>query len=201
MTIDPFELLGLSASTSSVDDAAAAFRDLALVMHPDKGGSARDMAVLVKAHQFVKLSIRSRADVAAGATPPPTFKDYCEGFDALLNDAGGPSSTAEFAFNSEFERAVREGLPVYSDPESAHDDAIAPASLNPKPLASYPVDADADADADTIEARLEAKILSRLRQDRAPPAGPAAVSAGARRLRLAGGGLPDPLPRVPDGRA
>ena len=50
--INPYDLLGLTIQ-STPEDARAAFRDLALIVHPDKGGRAAEFKVLLDAYRYV----------------------------------------------------------------------------------------------------------------------------------------------------
>jgi hypothetical protein len=50
--LNPFDLLGVTIE-SSESDARLAFRELALLAHPDKGGRAEEMRVLMHAYRYV----------------------------------------------------------------------------------------------------------------------------------------------------
>lgn len=131
--IDPFELLGLSPVASTCQEATEAFRELLLVVHPDKGGSARDLRVLTEAHQYVQYRIRTRGDAGSGSSSspaapppvPPTFAAFRKRFERAVyaaGDDGGASGTAaaEAAaeevseFNRRFESMA--SLPIYNGP-------------------------------------------------------------------------------------
>jgi hypothetical protein len=69
-------LLGLRWPCNS-SDVKAAFRQLSMKYHPDRGGSTEDFLALVKAFETLNLACRSRIDAADGRGPgtaegPPT---------------------------------------------------------------------------------------------------------------------------------
>lgn len=66
-SFDPWQLLGLK-STSSIDEARRAYYKLAIIMHPDKGGSAEDMRVLYEAYTWIYRQLE-------GASFPITVDD------------------------------------------------------------------------------------------------------------------------------
>lgn len=51
--INPFELLGLDHKTCTINDVRKAYRNLAFVCHPDKGGAAQDMRTVHIAYKWV----------------------------------------------------------------------------------------------------------------------------------------------------
>jgi hypothetical protein len=57
-TINPFELLGLTID-SSVEESRAAFRGLALLAHPDKGGRPDEMRALLNAFRYVERQLKA----------------------------------------------------------------------------------------------------------------------------------------------
>jgi len=59
--INPYLLLGLTVN-SSLADVKKAYYGLALLLHPDKGGSAQDMIVLCKAYNYIKKQIQMNVD-------------------------------------------------------------------------------------------------------------------------------------------
>jgi len=65
--INPYELLGVSPK-STLDEIKKSYYSLALIMHPDKGGSPTEMHILKTAYNWIKEQI----------TPVETnpFKDY-----------------------------------------------------------------------------------------------------------------------------
>jgi hypothetical protein len=54
--MDPYKLLGVTHE-SSLQDVRKAYFSLAIIMHPDKGGSKEDMHVLVNAYKWIKEQI------------------------------------------------------------------------------------------------------------------------------------------------
>lgn len=67
LAFDPWQLLGLK-STSTVDEARRAYYRLAVIMHPDKGGSAEDMRILYEAYKWIYQQLE-------GASIPITVDD------------------------------------------------------------------------------------------------------------------------------
>lgn len=56
--INPFELLGLNANTCTLSDVRKAYFELALLCHPDKGGSVNDMLLLQSAYTWLKEQLQ-----------------------------------------------------------------------------------------------------------------------------------------------
>lgn len=56
--INPFELLGLNANTCTLSDVRKAYFELALLCHPDKGGSVNDMLLLQSAYTWIKEQLQ-----------------------------------------------------------------------------------------------------------------------------------------------
>jgi hypothetical protein len=75
-SLHPFALLGVTID-STPEEARAAFRELALLAHPDKGGRPDEMRVLMRAYRYVaeQLGAVNRSttveDLEAG------FADFC----------------------------------------------------------------------------------------------------------------------------
>jgi DnaJ domain len=57
--IQPYEFLGLDASVASLKEVSAAYYRLALLCHPDKGGTTEDMTTLTLAYQWIKEGLIS----------------------------------------------------------------------------------------------------------------------------------------------
>ncbi len=112
--IDPFGLLGVTVA-SSLAEVKKAFYALSLVAHPDKGGTADDMAVVYNAYRYVhdQLSAVNRTDTVEGleerfaafclvqTEAPPCFND-------IALDAGEASR-----FNQAFAHAFTNGAQEY----------------------------------------------------------------------------------------
>lgn len=52
-SISPYELLGLIPNKCTIHDVRKAYREIALICHPDKGGNADDMRVLQAAYEWI----------------------------------------------------------------------------------------------------------------------------------------------------
>ena len=61
--IQPYELFGLT-SKASADEVRKAYYNMALLCHPDRGGSVEDMTVINAAYEWVRRGL-------AGVTPVP----------------------------------------------------------------------------------------------------------------------------------
>ena len=55
--INPFELLGLDHKTCTLNDVRKAYRNLAFVCHPDKGGAAQDMRTVHTAYTWISRQL------------------------------------------------------------------------------------------------------------------------------------------------
>lgn len=78
--INPFDLLGVTP-TSPVEDASRAFRELVLVVHPDKGGDDRQLHALVTAYRFVKEGLSAVAvskQLGTGKTMAQLESEFAE---------------------------------------------------------------------------------------------------------------------------
>lgn len=82
--LNPYDLMGLDVNACTPADARRAYYALALVTHPDKGGSAFDMTMLYAAYAHVVSQLRQAqavtprscaldARVAFCATRMPTW--------------------------------------------------------------------------------------------------------------------------------
>ena len=76
--INPYELLGVTTN-SSIDAVRKAYYNLALLCHPDKGGSAIDMIIICKAYNYVKNQIVLNVDEEKMNMEvlEQEFKDFC----------------------------------------------------------------------------------------------------------------------------
>jgi hypothetical protein len=75
--IDPYQLLGLTIESTPAD-ARAAFRDLALLVHPDKGGQSADMKVLLDAYRYVLAQLSAVNRTTTVEDMEATFAAFCE---------------------------------------------------------------------------------------------------------------------------
>lgn len=78
-SVSPYELLGLIPNKCTLQDVRRAYRELALICHPDKGGNAADMRVLQAAYDWV---IRQMTSVKENGTE--TYEEKESNFKAFL---------------------------------------------------------------------------------------------------------------------
>ena len=134
-TINPFELLGVTP-TSELSQAQQAFRELAVVTHPDKGGSAGQMRVLLNAYRFVKEGLTSVKESQSAMDYSmdeleEQFKEFCQVEGPVMTEEIERECIKEItgfdvtAFNQRFDKehgiiaAVKEG---YGDLMDAPED-------------------------------------------------------------------------------
>lgn len=112
--LDPFELLGVSTSCTP-HQVRKAYMSLSLVAHPDKGGSAAQMAVVHNAYKFVSEQIGISAERSGRTVEELSeeFRRYCEVHNDFREFASQYRSdaTPEFTsrFNDMFDRMKGEG--------------------------------------------------------------------------------------------
>lgn len=105
MTIDPFELLGVDADVD-ITELSNAFKELCLIVHPDKGGTSSDMRVVTCAYEFVKKTVQNRTKATAD------FETFCRDWEGTFATTG---MEMEEIFNHQpFENQSE--LPVYLGP-------------------------------------------------------------------------------------
>ena len=75
--IDPYELLGVSFKDNR-EDVKANFKQLALVCHPDKGGSKEEMDVLFGAYKYVLQQIEFGEHGRTMEDEEELFKQFME---------------------------------------------------------------------------------------------------------------------------
>ena len=75
--IDPYQLLGLTIESTPAE-ARAAFRDLALIVHPDKGGRSADMKVLLDAYRYVLAQLVAVNRTTTVEDLEVEFAAFCE---------------------------------------------------------------------------------------------------------------------------
>ena len=74
--INPYDLLGLTIE-STPEDARAAFRDLALIVHPDKGGRAAEFKVLLDAYRYVTDQLTAINRTETVESLEAAFEAFC----------------------------------------------------------------------------------------------------------------------------
>lgn len=77
MIINPYELLGVSIQ-SSISEVKKAYYELALIMHPDKGGRQEDMIMLQRAYDFVIDELSSTKTSDTYETLQAAFEQFCK---------------------------------------------------------------------------------------------------------------------------
>lgn len=99
MEIDPFELLGVTPE-SSPKEVMRAYYDLSLIMHPDRGGTPHEMAVLHGAYKMVFKLITSTSSEERDKLlhPIPEYPAFRDIMDECVFDSK--------RFNREFESVV-----------------------------------------------------------------------------------------------
>lgn len=79
--LDPYALLGVTIGSTEAE-AREAFRNLALIVHPDKGGRADEMQVLLRSYRYVtgQLALIDRSGTAEERerAVEQSFADFCE---------------------------------------------------------------------------------------------------------------------------
>lgn len=78
--VSPYDLLGLTPNKCSIQDVRKAYRELALICHPDKGGNAGDMRILQAAYQWIMKQMVSITENASETyeEKEKSFKDFLE---------------------------------------------------------------------------------------------------------------------------
>lgn len=96
--INPYNLLGVNIN-SKMEELKVNYRELAMICHPDKGGSANDMCILHNAYIYVKKQLENRNDTVSyddleddfnlfcenQKNIPPPFKEICKEFNDKFN--------------------------------------------------------------------------------------------------------------------
>lgn len=77
MIINPYELLGVTPTTPLVC-VKKNYYSLALLAHPDKGGSEEDMLVLQRAYEYVKREIMACKDLQSLEELETDFTNFCK---------------------------------------------------------------------------------------------------------------------------
>lgn len=77
MIINPYELLGVSTQ-SSLSDVKKAYYELALIMHPDKGGREEDMIILQHAYSFVVYELSQSKTIETYESLQTAFEQFCK---------------------------------------------------------------------------------------------------------------------------
>lgn len=75
--INPYQLLNVKPS-SSLKELKSAYRNLALICHPDKNGSREDMIMIQNAYEYVKKEIEFGKNNISFEEAEEQFKEFCE---------------------------------------------------------------------------------------------------------------------------
>ena len=74
--INPYDIMNLTPE-SSLKDLKDAYYQMALLCHPDKGGSADDMIVIHNAYKYIKEQLENCADVKTYEELEEEFTSFC----------------------------------------------------------------------------------------------------------------------------
>jgi curved DNA-binding protein CbpA len=81
--VKPYELFGLDENSRMVE-LKKAYYGMALMVHPDKGGTKDEMDILHKAYVYVKTQIENRIDNPKSLEElEAEFKDFCDKQEAI----------------------------------------------------------------------------------------------------------------------
>lgn len=108
--INPFDLLGVDLN-SSIEDVKHSYYNLALIMHPDRGGTLEEMDVLQKSYDWIKIQLLGVKDANKKYESFETFNNYS-------NDSNNFSITDiydECIFDTKKFNAEFEGLNIESE--------------------------------------------------------------------------------------
>ena len=75
--INPYQLLNVKPS-SSLKELKSAYRNLALICHPDKNGSREDMIMIQNAYEYVKKEIEFGKNNISFEEAEEQFKEFCD---------------------------------------------------------------------------------------------------------------------------
>lgn len=75
--INPYQLLNVKPS-SSIKELKKAYRDLALICHPDKNGSREDMIMIQNAYEYVRKEIEFGKNKQSFEEAEDQFKAFCD---------------------------------------------------------------------------------------------------------------------------
>ena len=59
--LNPYEFLGVTLN-STLEEVRKAYHDLALIIHPDKGGSTQDIHILITAYNWIKTQLEYKTN-------------------------------------------------------------------------------------------------------------------------------------------
>ena len=105
-SIDPYGLLGVTYK-SSLTDVRRAYYELALVVHPDKGGSAEDMGVLESSYKWIRDQLMvANSNSKTAEEAEKEFADFL----AAQELARPPTVSAVFAESIGFTRDIFDSL-------------------------------------------------------------------------------------------
>lgn len=75
--INPYQLLNVKPS-SSIQELKKAYRELALLCHPDKNGVDKDMIMVQNAYEYVRKEIEFGANRLSYEDAESSFKNFCD---------------------------------------------------------------------------------------------------------------------------
>jgi curved DNA-binding protein CbpA len=106
--IDPYALLGVTIDSSSAD-VRRAYRALALIAHPDRGGSTVDMQVVQRAFDYVSAQVAQVNRTRTVESLEASFAAFCAAQTAATPEPAlaDPNAADRTAFNAAFEAAHR----------------------------------------------------------------------------------------------
>lgn len=74
--VNPYSLLGVNVN-STINELKKNYYNLALICHPDKGGSAEDMITLKNAYNYIKPQLLNKTEKSYEDLEDE-FKDFCK---------------------------------------------------------------------------------------------------------------------------
>lgn len=75
--LNPYELMGIDAHTPSLKKLKKAYYSLALLCHPDKGGSEEDMKMVLYAYRYIKEQFENCTNLKSYDERLMEFEAFC----------------------------------------------------------------------------------------------------------------------------